>query len=296
MKLITYSRYELLQETVLDNIEKDNKKIDCKINLKLSDSMDMKLYKNLNNKNLLNKLEKEKFKLKFRSSFNGSNNYKQNLNAKNSFIYSTRGHNISRYLHSLKNTDKIKYDSYFYKKRNNSPLTVKKRFGSKLKKNENISHQNKIIIIHEEIESLKHEQFMKRLGSIQNLDYNENEKTPEKNEEKPIDYNINENMENIENKNLKNEIIELKTKLRNCELIAKNEKEIRENLEKKNNHIMTKAKEYQNELEQISQRKKKKENELNNKISLLQKEIENIRSDKMKNIQNGEYLIEKIKT
>ena len=58
---------------------------------------------------------------------------------------------------------------------------------------------------------------------------------------------------------------ELKTKLRNCELIAKNEKEIRENLEKKNNHIMTKAKEYQNELEQISQRKKKKENELNNK-------------------------------
>ena len=296
MKLITYSRYELLQETVLDNIEKDNKKIDSKINLKLSDSMDMKLYKNLNNKNLLNKLEKEKFKLKFRSSFNGSNNYKQNLNAKNSFIYSTRGHNISRYLHNLKNTDKIKYDSYFYKKRNNSPLTVKKRFGSKLKKNENISHQNKIIIIHEEIESLKHEQFMKRLGSIQNLDYNENEKIPEKNEEKPIDYNINENMENIENKNLKNEIIELKTKLRNCELIAKNEKEIRENLEKKNNHIMTKAKEYQNELEQISQRKKKKENELNNKISLLQKEIENIRSDKMKNIQNGEYLIEKIKT
>ena len=64
MKLITYSRYELLQETVLDNIEKDNKKIDSKINLKLSDSMDMKLYKNLNNKNLLNKLEKEKFKCK----------------------------------------------------------------------------------------------------------------------------------------------------------------------------------------------------------------------------------------
>ena len=32
------------------------------------------------------------------------------------------------------------------------------------------------------------------------------------------------------------------------------------------------------------------------KMSNLKTEIENIRSEKMKNIQNGEYLIEKIKT
>ena len=282
MKLIIQSRYELLQETVLDNIEKDNKSNGLITNTKSMDFFELNpFYKNQNRNNPLNKFEKEKFKLKLGGGFRKNNQNK----FKNNFIHSTRGQNISRYLHNLKNSGKINYDNYFYVKRNNSPMVNKKRFsGNKLNSN-HINNNNKIIIMHEEIESLKHDQFMKRLGSIQNLDNSyENNKETEKNIEKEM---LNENIED-----LKNEIIELKTRLKNWELKSKNESEKKVNLEIKNKEIINKNKEYQSELEKITKNKKKKENELNNKIEILSKEIQILKSEKAK---DGDDLIEKLK-
>ena len=286
MKLIIQSRYELLQETVLDNIEKDNKdNLGIIFNTKSMDFFDFNsTYKNPNTNNLLNKLEKEKFRYKLGNNLNSG--YKNNNSNKirNSFIHSTRGQNISRYLHNLKNSGKINYDNYFYIKRNNSPLVTKKRVGANILKNNN-NNNNKIIIMHEEIESLKHDQFMKRLGSIQNLESSyENNKETEKNMEKEI---LNENMDD-----LKNEIIELKTRIKNYEKKAKNESEERENIEIKNKEIINKNKEYQNELEKIMKSKKKKENELNNKIEILMNELQTLKREKEK---NGDDLVEKMK-
>ena len=280
MKLIIQSRYELWQQTVLNKIEKESNE---NTNMKNSDNLELNyFYKNAKNNNLLSKFEKEKFKLKFKGSFNGSNSAKQKLKFRSNFIHSTKGQNISRFLHNMKNSGKIRYDNYFYKKRNNSPLIPKKPLSSKLKKSEN---KNKIIIIHEEIESLKHEQFMKRLGSIQNLDNIENSK--ERNEENNVIV-FNENIEILKNENL-----ELKTMIKNWEMKAKTETEKRENLEIKINEINAKNKQYLNELEQISQKKKKKENELNKKIELLQKEVEILKKENS-NI-NADDLIANIK-
>ena len=193
-----------------------------------------------------------------KNSFNSVKNYKQN-SFKNNFIQSTKGHNVSRYLHILKNSGKIKYDNYFFKKRNYSPLLSKKPLSSKLRKNSN-DNKNKIVIIHEEIESLKHDQFMKRLGSIQNLDNDErkNESIMDQKEERKV---CSEYRENIDS-----EVFELKTRIKKMENKAQIEMEKRENSEKKNKELLFKMKRYHNELEQISQIKKKKENELNKKI------------------------------
>ena len=282
MKLIIQSRYELLQETVLDNIEKNDKNNGLITNTKSMDFFEFNsFYKKKNRGNPLNNFEKEKFRLKLGSGFRSNNQNK----FKDKFIHSTRGQNISRYLYNLKNSGKINYDNYFYVKRNNSPLVNKKRFSGNKLKNNNINKNSKIIIMHEEIESLKHDQFMKRLGSIQNLDNSyENNKETEKNIEKEI---LNENIED-----LKNEILELKTRLKNWELKSKNESERRENLEIKNKEIIGKNKEYQNELEKITKNKKKKENELNNKIEILSKEIQVLKSQKEK---DGDDLIGKLK-
>ena len=283
MKLIIQSRYDLWQQTVLNKIDKNSNE---NTNMKNNDNLELNyFYKNPKTNNLLSKFEKEKFKIKFKGSFNGSNSGKQKLKFRSNFIHSTKGQNISRFLHNMKNSGKIRYDNYFYKKRNNSPLIPKKPLSNKLKKSEN---KNKIIIIHEEIESLKHEQFMKRLGSIQNLDNIEN--TKERNEENN-EIVFNENIEILRNENM-----ELKTMIKNLEIKTKTEMEKRENLEIKNNEINAKNKQYLNELEQITQKKKKKENELNKKIELLEKEVEilkkensNINADDlMANIKNLE--------
>ena len=265
MKLIIESRYELLQETVFNNMEKDTKE---NFVVQSNDNNDMNLinkYSNYSNNNNTNKYEGEKFKLKMKNSFNSAKNYKQN-SFKNNFIQSTKGNNVSRYLHILKNSGKIKYDNYFFKKRNYSPLISKKPLSSKLRKNSN-DNKNKIVIIHEEIESLKHDQFMKRLSSIQNLDNDErkNESIMDQKEERKV---CSEYRENIDS-----EVFELKTRIKKMENKAQIEMEKRENAEKKNKELLFKMKRYQNELEQISQMKKKKENELNKKIELLQKEL-----------------------
>ena len=288
LKLIFQCRYDLLQETVSDNIEKDNN-IHELCNTKSFDFFQKNSLLNSQNlkKNPINKLEKEKFKLKLGFNNSSYKSSKQKEKFKNNFMHSTRGQNISRYLYNLKNYGKINYDNYFYIKRNDSPLVPKRRFYGNLKRSKifgNNANNNRIIIMHEEVESLKHEQFMKRLGSIQNLDNNEDNKEQE--------VNIPNQIQEENTDGLKNEISELNAQLKNLEIKAKNESEKRENLEIKNNELIEKIKEYQKELEKISHNKKKKEKELSNKIELLTKELQLIKDDKLKGDDN---MIEKFK-
>ena len=276
MKLIIESRYELLQETVFNNMDKDINNENFM--LKSCDNIDnvnyLNKYSNLNN-NTTSKIETEKFRLRMKNSFNTSKNYKNSF--KNNFIQSTKGQNISKYLHLLKNSGKIKYDNYFLKKRNYSPLLSNKPLSSKLRRNSNDSNKNKIVIIHEEIESLKHDQFMKRLGSIQNLDNDprKNETMINKIEERKV---CNEYKENLDS-----EVYELKTRIKNMENKAQIENEQREIIEKKNNELLNRMKKYQSELEQISQIKRKRENELSKKIEILQKELLLLKNQKASN-------------
>ena len=275
MKLIIESRYELLQETVFNNIDKDtnNENLMLKNCDNANNANYLKKYSNLNN-NTSSKNDKDKFRLRMKNSFNVGKSFKNSF--KNNFIQSTKGQNMSRYLHLLKNSGKIKYDNYFFKKRNYSPLLSKKPLSSKLRKNSNDSNKNKIIIIHEEIESLKHDQFMKRLGSIQRLDNDErkNQILVNKIEERKVsEYKD----------NLDSEIYELKTRIKNMENKALIENEQREIIEKKNNELLIKMKKYQSELEQISQIKRKRENELSKKIEILQKELLLLKNKKVNN-------------
>ena len=250
MKSIIESRYLLLQETVLDNIDKDNS-----INLKSSDFSDMNIFSKNSKISLIKKFESEKFRL---PSQNKLKNFSGSLKLRNNFLR-TKGPNISKYIHDLKKGEQSKYNSLFYKKRI-SPFSSKKKLG-----NNNNSHR--IVIMHEEIKSLSNEQFMKRLGNIENMKSD----TAMKNEL------LNESIENLQN-----EVNKYKKMIKDYELKSKEDEEKIENLEKKNNEITKRAKEYQNELEQISQKKKKKENELNNKIEQLENDMRKIKNENMK--------------
>ena len=246
MKSIIESRYLLLQETVLDNIERENNN-----NIRSSDFSEMNLLTKNSRHNLLKKLEEEKFKL----GLNKIKHFPSNIKIRNNFIY-TKGPNIGRYIHDLKRGEQSRYNSLFYKKKA-SPFTSKKKSGN----------SNRIVIMHEEIKSLSNEQFMRRLGNIENMD-NDNMMKNEM---------LNETIENLQNENNK-----LKNELKQLEIKSKEDEEKIEDIENKNNEIIKRAKEYQNELEQISQKRKKKENELNNKIEQLQKDIKQIQKDKSK--------------
>ena len=245
MKSIIESRYLLLQETVLDSIDTNN--------IKLS-SVDLSetniLSKNWRN-NLLKRMGDEKIKLGKSAKFNNK------IRVRNNFMRA-KAPNISRYIQNLKTGELTRYNSLFYKKKG-SPSTTKKKFRN--------NNSNRIVIMHEEIKSLSNEQFMKRLGHIENME----------NDNMIRNEILNENIENLENENnkLKKEIKEIKAKL------VEEEEKI-ENLENKNNEITKRAKEYQNELEQISQKKKKKENELNNKIEQLQKDMKKAQNENNK--------------
>ena len=261
MKLIKESRYALLQETVLHSIEKENN-----INMKSSDFYEMDLLSKNNRNNLLKRMEEEKFRL----SQNKLKNYNSSLKMKNNF-YRPKNQSMSRYIHNLKNTEHTRYNNLFYKKKN-SPFSNRKKLST--------NNSNRIVIMHEEIQSLSNEQFMKRLGNIENLE-NDNMM---KNAANQI---LSENLEKLQDENaeLRNNIKKLEEKLREYE-------EKKELFEQKNNEIAKKVKESQNELEQLTQKKKKKENELNNKIDLLQKEIQNIKNE---NTKTGDNMSEQIK-
>ena len=261
MKSIIESRYLLLQETVLDNIDKENN-----YNMRSSDYSEMNIHSKNSRNNLLRKLEEEKYKLG-QNKFNSNKNFNNNFKIRNNFVQS-KPPNISRYIHNLKTGEQTRYNSLFYKKKA-SPFTKKRKFGN--------SNSNRIVIMHEEIKSLSNEQFMRRLGNIENMD-NENMMKNEL---------LNENIEQLQNENSK-----LKQVIKELEAKSAEAEERIENLENKNNEITKRAKEYQNELEQISQKKKKKENELNNKIEQLQKDIKKVKND---NTKAGEDLNATIK-
>ena len=188
MKSIIESRYLLLQETVLDNIERENNN-----NMRSSDFSEMNLLTKNSRHNLLKKLEEEKFKL----GLNKIKHFPSNIKIRNNFVY-TKGPNIGRYIHDLKRGEQSRYNSLFYKKKA-SPFTSKKKSGN----------SNRIVIMHEEIKSLSNEQFMRRLGNIENMD-NDNMMKNEM---------LNETIEKLQNENnkLKNENNELRIKLKDLE-------------------------------------------------------------------------------
>ena len=85
--------------------------------------------------------------------------------------------------------------------------------------------------MHEEIKSLSNEQFMRRLGNIENMD-NDNMMKNEM---------LNETIENLQNENNK-----LKNELKQLEIKSKEDEEKIEDIENKNNEIIKRAKEYLN--------------------------------------------------
>ena len=115
MKSIIDSRYLLLQETVLDSIDKENN-----FNMRSSDFSEMNIMSKNSRNNLLKKLEEEKYKL----SQKNFKNLPSGIKLRNNFIHS-KGTNISRYIHDLKKGEQNRYNSLFYKKRT-SPFSSKK--------------------------------------------------------------------------------------------------------------------------------------------------------------------------
>ena len=184
-------------------------------------------------------MEEEKYRL----SQNKLRNYNSGIKLKKSYnFYRPKNQSMSRYIHNLKNTEQTRYNNLFYKKKN-----------SPLKKKLSNNNSNRIIIMHEEIQSLNNEQFMKRLGNIENLENDD----MMKNAENQI---LNENLEKLhsENAELKNIIKKLEDKIRENE-------EKNEIFEKKNNEISkNKLKTIQNN--NLVTNEKLKPNDLSDKI------------------------------
>ena len=283
MKLITESRYALLQETVLANVGEGgmrNRKIDLYY-----------VENNRRNEGKFRNVEEEQFKYNQNKPIFFVNN---NIKKKNNFYQSQ---NMSKYIYDLKNVNGAnRYNNLFYK--NNNQQSNNFRLKSAKKKlstnNNNFGSQGpnsnynsffqgkKIAIEHEVIQSLTNQQFMEKLGKYKDKGKNPNEQI------------TNEEMEmlKIENKNFADQIIELKKNLENMEKKMKNEEEKRENLENKYKELSKRAKEYQNELDKNGKEKKKKEFELNKKIEIMEKEKEKYENEKKENQKKKE---EKIK-
>ena len=116
MKSIIESRYLLLQETVLDNIDKDNN-----INMKSVDLSETNIFSKTWRNNLLKKMGSEKFKLGHSNKFNNNNR----IRIRNTFMKAKPQPNISRYIQNLKSGELSRYNSLFYKKNFLLPLRKK---------------------------------------------------------------------------------------------------------------------------------------------------------------------------
>ena len=260
MKLIMESRYALLQETVLANVDKDET---ISVNMRRNDFFDGNMKRGSSNNRYRN-LEEEKFR------FNQNKLYimnTSNVRKKNNY------QNMSKYIYDLKNVNGAnRYNNLFYKNNQsfgNNRLKSGKKNIFNINPNSNNIYGKRIPIEHEVIQSLTNQQFMEKLGKF---------KSPEKNkiinsEEEKF---LNEEIDNLKNENKKyiQEIEELKNIVQLLEKKSKDEEEKRENLQNKYKELSQRAKEYQNELEKNAKNKKKKENELNNKIDELKKEKE----------------------
>ena len=262
MKLITESRYALLQETVLANIDKEDM---ININPK-NDFYEENLRRGSSGKNFRN-IEEEKYRYNPNRPFIINNN---SAKKKNSFFQSK---NMSKYIYDLKNINGgNRYNYLFY---NNNSKPVNKRLGSAKRKlfnnyvSQNYNVGKRINIEHDIIESQTHEQFLKKLNGYKSPDKNKNAELNSEAERMILEDN---EVLKEENKRYKTELNEMKMKIQELEEKLKEETSKRENFQNKNKELSQKIKGYIEEIEKNSKIKRKKENELNSKIEQLQKE------------------------
>ena len=303
MKSITESRYTLLQETVLANVDKDDIS-----NLRSYDFYEGTIRRGSSGKKFRN-LEEEKFRLNKNRPYlmNITNN---SAKKKHNNFFKNPNTNMSKYIYDLKNVNGAnRYNYLFYK--NPQPIGNRLRSGKKrLFNNNNNSIPNysnnntygkRIPIEHDVIQSLTNEQYLKKLNGYKSPDDN----NKNKNNNEDILYDEMGDLKK-ENKKYETEINELKRKIEFLEKKAKDEETKRENLQNKYKELSQRTKDYQAELEKISKNKKKAEYELNNKIEKLEKEkqdnlkLNNEEKDKLENQKKEtkkkeDELIEKIK-
>jgi len=291
MKLITESRYALLQEAVISSVEEDRN-----YKMKRSDILEGN-YKRGSSMNKIRYLEEEKYKMNNPSfKINVSNAY-NNSKIKNN--YDPYPKNMSKYLLELKNLNgKNRYNHLFYK---NSSVTGVNKFRNKNKlfsnnpnynnKNNNIyGNRNRIAIEHEEIQSLSNEEFLRRLG---NLKESQNNVSKIRLQEQEEPNNNEEELNNIKNDNqqqYEQEINILREKVQELEQKAKDDEIDAENLRSKCKELTQREKEHKSEVEKIQKNNKKKVAELNKKIEDLQKE-----NQKMKDDEKEKEKIEEVK-
>ena len=271
MKLITESRYSLLQETVLANVDKDDNFNN--INMRRSDYFEENLRRG-SSTNKYRNLEEEKLRFYQNKPYIMNNN--NSAKKKNNF-FKNGPQNMSKYIYDLKNVSgPNRYNNLFYK---NNPTSGNNRLRSGKKRIFNINNINpsynniyskRIHIEHEVIQSLTNEQFMKKLGNYKNSEDNYSKLNQE--DEKILNDEI-EHLRN-ENKNFEQQIINLTKQNENLEKKLKDEEEKKDNIQNKYKELSQRAKQYQTDLEKNTKLKKKKEHELNNKIEQLTKEKE----------------------
>jgi len=295
MKLITESRYSLLQEAVISSVEEDRN-----YKMKRSDILEGS-YKRGSSMNKIRYLEEEKYKMNNPSfKINVSNAY-NNSKVKNN--YDPYPKSMSRYLQELKNINgKNKYNHLFYK---NSSVTGVNKFRNKNKlfsnnpnynnKSNNLynyGNRNKIAIEHEEIQSLSNEEFLRRLG---NLKENQNDSSKIRLQEEPN--NNEEEVNNIKNDNqqYEQEVIYLREKVQQLEQKGKDDEIDAENLRSKCKELTQREKENKKKVEDLTKKieELKKGNKNNKKVIDEEKEKIEKAKDEMK--QKEDELMQKIK-
>ena len=276
MRLITESRYALLQETVLANVDKDDM---IYINPK-NDYFDGNLRRGSGGKNYRN-IEEEKYRYNPNRAFFINNNLNNSAKKKNNNIFQNK--NMSKYIYDLKNVNgSTRYNYLFYKNNpkfgNNRLKSAKKKLFKNNYVNPNFNVGKRINIEHDVIESQTHEQFLKKLINYKNPDKNKSKEFNNEDEKMLIEEN---EVLKEENKKFQDNLNEMKKKIQNLEQNVKEETEKRENLQNKCKELSQREKGYKEQLEKNSKTKKKKEQELNNKIEQLQKEKDkNIKDNK----------------
>ena len=304
MKLITESRYALLQEAVISSVEEDRN-----YKMKRNDVLEGN-YKRGSSMNKIRYLEEEKYKMNNPSfKINVSNNSKIKNN------YDPYPKNMSRYLLELKNIGgKNRYNHLFYK---NSSVTGVNKFRNKNKlfsnnpnynNNNNIiyGNRNRIAIEHEEIQSLSNEEFLRRLGNLKETQNNVSKIRLQDQEELNNNEEEFNNTKNDNQQQYEQEINLLREKVQELEQKGKDDEIDAENLRNKCKELTQREKEHKSEVEKIQKNNKKKVAELTKKIEDLEKENQNNQKakdeekDKIEEVKNEmkkkeDELMQKIK-
>ena len=310
MKLITESRYSLLQETLLSADKDDTFNLNSR-KLFINRGLNMNSYKTRN-------FEEEKYKYNQNNPliFNNNNSIGNISTGKKNSNY-LKSINMSRYIQNIKNVNgPSKYNQLFLKNSpNNRVINTKRRFLNNNTPNYNRYNNlnnapKKITIEHEMIQSLTNEEFIKKLSNykmpedndINNYNNINNFKYVNKEEENIKENLLQEEIENltaknndyekektellkkIENskerkkellkkiENLEKSKTELLKKIENIEKKAKEGEETNEKIKNRLKEMPKIKKEYEEELEKLQKMRKKKEYELNSRIEQLEKE------------------------